>query len=464
MKVFLVGIKGVAMSALAVILFKMGYEVNGSDVKESFITDEELKKCGIIPKVGFDPNDITSNLNLIIYSGANKGKNNPQVIKALSLGIKTFTQTEYICQIMKDFDHSIAVTGSHGKTTTSSLLSYCLIQLGEKPSYMIGSSSFNNYSGGDFNGKKYFVFEADEYAVDPPYDNTIKLELYKPDSAIITNIDFDHPDVYRDIEHVKQVFLRFIDNTGRIHICIDDANSQEVLKKIDKSKIKTFGFSKEADLQITSFKIDYSGSKFNLLHKGIDLEWFETKLYGEKNISNITGVVSLLLDLGFELRRIKDVIKDFKGAKRRFELIFKQGNTYLFDDYAHHPAEIEATIKAARSVFKNKRLVVIFQSHTYSRTQKFLKEFTQTLSLADLIYIMPIFSSARENEKEFNVTSQSIVDTARQNIQMKSLSNKDELLAELKKNLKSGDVIFTMGAGYLNNYSTDIIEVIKNLN
>lgn len=464
MKVFLVGIKGVAMSALAVILFKMGYEVNGSDVDESFITEEELKKYKIIPKIGFDISDITPNLDLVIYSGAHKGKNNPQVIKALSLGIKTSTQAEYISQIMKEFDHSIAVTGSHGKTTTSSLLSYCLIQLGEQPSYMIGSSSFNNYTGGDFNDKKYFVFEADEYAVDPPYDNTIKLELYKPDSAIITNIDFDHPDVYKDIEQVKEVFLRFIENTGRIHICIDDANSQQVIKKIDRSKIKTFGFSKEADLQITSFKIDNSGSKFNLLHKGIDLGWFETKLYGEKNISNITGVVSLLLNLGYDLDRIKESIKNFKGAKRRFELIFKQSNTYLFDDYAHHPAEIEATIKSARLVFKNKRLVVIFQSHTYSRTQKFLKGFAQSLSLADLIYIMPIFSSARENSSEFNVTSQSIIDVAPKNIPMKSLYDKKELMSELKENLKSGDVIFTMGAGNLNTYLTDIIGIIKNLN
>ncbi len=464
MKVFLVGIKGVAMSALAVILFKTGYEVNGSDVKEIFITDEELKKYKIIPKIGFDPKDLTSDVDLVIYSGANGGKNNPQVIKALSLGIKTSTQAEYISQILKDFDHSIAVTGSHGKTTTSSLLAYCLIQLGEKPSYMIGSSSFNNYTGGDFNGKKYFVFEADEYAVDPPYDNTIKLELYKPDTAIITNIDFDHPDVYQDIEQVKEVFLKFINNTNLIHICIDDVNSQEVVKKIDKTKIKTFGFSKDADLQIASFKIDYSGSKFNLLHKDVDLGWFETKLYGEKNISNITGVVSLLLDIGYDLKKIKHAIKDFKGAKRRFEVIYNLDGTYLIDDYAHHPAEIEATIKSARAVFKNKRLVVIFQSHTYSRTQKFLKGFAQSLSLADLIFIMPIFSSARENKSEFDVTSQSIVDIAPQNIQMKSLSDKNELMAELKKNLKSGDVIFTMGAGYLNNYLTDIIGVIKNLN
>ena len=462
MKVYLVGIKGVAMSALAIILKKMGYEVFGSDVEEIFITDEELHKNNLIPDVGFDASKINKDLSFLIYSGANKGINNLQVQKAIEQGIKIYTQAEYIGKLIKEFEISIAITGSHGKTTTSSLLAYCLIKLGGSPSYMIGSSSFNNFLGGDFISKKYFVFEADEYAVDPPRDNTIKLEHYHPDYSVITNIDFDHPDVYRNINHVKEIFLKFINNSKNVFLCIDDLNSRDLITKINK-KVITFGYSEEADFQIYQSKSLITGSRFLIKSKDKELGEFITNLYGKKNISNIAGVIALLSSLGFELEKLKEVIKGFKGAKRRFELIFDSNGILLYDDYAHHPSEIESTLNTAKEIFKNRRIVVIFQSHTFSRTQKFLKEFAISLSIADVIYVMPIFSSARENKEDFNVSAQSIVDIAEKHVDIKALDNKTNLLFELNRNLRVGYVIFTMGAGYLNNYSTDIIAVIKSL-
>lgn len=462
MKVYFVGIKGVAMSALAIILKKMGYEVCGSDVDDIFITDEELIKNKIKIDIGFDPLKINKSINFLIYSGANEGLENEQVKKAINLGIKNYSQAEYIGKLIKEFDISIAVTGSHGKTTTSSLLAYCLIKLGGNPSYMIGSSSFNNFLGGDYKDKKYFIFEADEYAVDPPRDNTIKLEHYNPDYAIITNIDFDHPDVYKDIDHVKKIFLKFINNSKKVYLCIDDLNSRDLLSKTNK-KIISFGYSNDADFKIQEFNTNFSGSNFIIKQKNKTLGEFKTNLYGEKNISNIAGIIAILIDLGYDLENIKEAIKDFKGAKRRFELIFEKNSTFLYDDYAHHPSEIEATLKAAKNIFKNKRIIVIFQSHTFSRTQKFLKEFANSLALADKIYVMPIFSSARENKNDFNVSAQSIVDVAEKNVDIKALIDKNELMLELRRNLRRGDVIFTMGAGYLNNYSTDIIGVIKSL-
>lgn len=462
MKVYFVGIKGVAMSALAIILKKMGHEVFGSDVAEVFITDEELFKNNIKIDVGFDPSQINSNIDFLIYSGANGGIENQQAKKAIKLGIKIYSQAQYIGKLIKEFDTSIAITGSHGKTTTSSLLAYCLIKLGGNPSYMIGSSSFNGFLGGDFKSKKYFVFEADEYAVDPPRDKTIKLEHYFTDYSIITNIDFDHPDVYIDINHVKRIFLKFINNSKKVYLCIDDKNSKSLLSSINK-KVTSFGYSNEADFKIQEYNADLSGSTFTIYNQNKTLGEFKTKLYGEKNISNIVGAIALLIDLGYGIESIKDAIKDFKGAKRRFELIFEKNNTFLYDDYAHHPSEIEATLKAAKNVFKNKRIIVIFQSHTFSRTQTFLKGFASSLSLADKVYVLPIFSSARENKEDFNVSAQSIVDMSDNSTDFLALNNKEELITELNKNLRQGDVIFTMGAGYLNNYSADIIGVIKSL-
>ncbi|MFH1827469.1 MAG: UDP-N-acetylmuramate--L-alanine ligase [bacterium] len=463
MKVFIVGIKGVAMAALAVILTKMGYKVIGSDVKEKFITDEELEKNNIKVLIGFDPSDIENDLSYVVYSGANEGRNNPQVLKAKSLGLKTITQAELISTLLKDFEKSIAITGSHGKTTTSSLLSYTLIKLNQKPSYMVGTSSFNGYAGGDFNQKKYFVFEADEYAVNPPFDKTIKLALYNPDYSIITNIDFDHPDVYKDINQTIEVFEKFIKNTGKTFICIDDEHAKKIVTKLNSANIRTFGFSKEAEFRAMLHRTDINGSYFNVNHNGEDLGTFSTKLYGEKNISNTIGAICLLLDLGFKIKEIKDAIEDFVGAKRRFELIYKKNETFLFDDYAHHPNEIKATIDTTRDIFKNRRLIIIFQSHTYSRTQKFLKEFAESLSLADLVYILPIFSSAREDKSDFKVSVQSIVNAEKNKHNLKSVIDKKDLLNTLKTNLRKGDVVFTMGAGNQNMLAPDIIELINNL-
>jgi len=462
MKVFLVGIKGVAMAALAVILTKMGYKVEGSDVEEEFITDQELNTYKIKVK-NFEPSHITNDLSFVVYSGANQGRENPQIIQAQTLGIKVYTQTDLLNKIMKDFSCSIGISGSHGKTTTSALLAHSLIKLGAEPSYMVGSSNFGEFSGGDFRSKDYFVFEADEYAIDSPYDKTIKLELYKPDIALITNIDFDHPDVYEDLNHTKRIFTKFFRNSGKVYICRDDQNSIDTAKIANIPNVRTFGTSQDADFHIYSQNINSNGISFKLKSQKIDYGIFSLKLFGEKNVLNSAGVISVLLDLGFSADKIKSAIRDFRGAKRRFELKFSDKGTYLFDDYAHHPKEIEATINAAKEIFKNKRIIIVFQSHTYSRTQKFLKDFAKSLSLGDFVFILPIFSSAREKPQDFNVSSQSIVDEAKGRGNLKAVSGKEELIQQLTNILGVGDIVFTMGAGNQNMLAPDIIELIRNL-
>ncbi|MDO8741517.1 MAG: Mur ligase family protein, partial [Candidatus Roizmanbacteria bacterium] len=301
--IFFLGIKGVAMANLAVVLKKMSKNVSGCDSKEEFITDKLLKDNKINWQIGFDPAKLSKKTDLIVYSAAHNGTNNPLIVKAKkNLGIKIISQAELLGELMDQFAQRIAVCGCHGKTTTSSLLVYALNNLKENPSYIVGVPFFTNHQGGDYQGKKYFVVEADEYGINPPIDKTPKFHLLNPNHIIATNIDFDHPDVYKNIEETKKAFKNFFDKKNvKIFACIDDRNLMEVVRSLSRESYFTYGFDKKADYQITDWKTDEEGSTFyinNFLYK--------TLLFGEKNISNTGSVIAFLLDLGFSQEKIRE--------------------------------------------------------------------------------------------------------------------------------------------------------------
>lgn len=447
--IFFLGIKGVAMANLAVILNKMGKDVTGCDIEEEFITDKLLKDNKINWATGFDPVNLPKDIDLVVYSAAHGGTGNPLVIEAKKRSINIISQAKLIGEIMEGFENTIAVCGCHGKTTTSSLLVYALDKLKQKPSYLVGVPFFSGHQGGDFQDKKYFVVEADEYGVNPPTDKTPKFNLLNPSQILATNIDFDHPDVYKDLEETKRAFKKFF-GEKKLVANIDDEN---LLRCIDTSKVKTYGESDKANFQIIDIKIDENGSTFELKNIGK----FKISLFGKHNISNAAAVIVQLLELGFKADEIAEAIADFTGAERRFENIYFKNNIYLFDDYAHHPAEISATIRAAKNRFQSRRIIVIFQPHTYSRTSNLLKQFKESLSIADVGFVLPIFASARENSSQFNVSSKDIV------IGSKSLNyieSNERLLDRLEEILKEGDVIFTMGAGDIYKLKDKIIKII----
>ena len=447
------------MTNLALVLKEMGKNVSGCDIKEEFITDKLLKDNKIEWKAGFDPETLPKQTDLFVFSAAHGGTNNPLAVEGKKNGINLISQARLMGELMNQFDQKIAVCGCHGKTTTSSLLVYALNKLKEKPSYIVGVPYFTGHQGGDFQGKKYFVVEADEYGVNPPQDLTPKFQLLNPNYIIATNIDFDHPDVYKNIEETKEAFKKFFDKKDvKILTCADDKNLMEVAKSLPKKKYLTYGFDKKADYQISDWKTDEKGSAFminNFLYK--------TLLFGEKNISNAAAVISFLLHLGFPKEKIQQAIKGFTGAERRFEKIYFKNNIYLFDDYAHHPSEITATINAAKNRFPNRRIIVIFQPHTYSRTSNLLGNFAESLSLADICLVLPIFASARENFQDFKVTSQDIVLKIRDTLDKDSpykdgpyFGSKEQLVNKLDEILKPGDAVFTMGAG-------DVYKLAKNI-
>lgn len=443
-QVFFIGIKGVAMANLAVILKKMGLKVKGADTDEEFITDNLLARYKIEYFTGFDKENLPPLTDLIVYSAAHKGINNPLAKEGKKRGIRILSQAKLIGEMSKQFNKVIAVCGCHGKTTTSSLLVYALKNLGKKPSYLVGAPDFNGFPGGDLGEKDYFVVEADEYGVNPPLDKTPKFSFLNPDYTICTNIDFDHPDVYKSLKETKDAFLNFFKKESKLFFCSDDANLMEVAKKLPREKYLTFGPSERDD--------------FNL-----NKENFSLSIPGAKNRLNAGGVILVLLNLGFDLDDIKKAIIGFTGAKRRFEKIYHDDTFSLYDDYAHHPAEIKATIMAAKEKFPGKRIIIVFQPHTYSRTALFLAEFADSLSMSDFSYVLPIFASAREQSSDFKISSQDIEKEARAagKTNVLSVETNQDLLDDLRSRFQKNDVIITMGAGDVYKLSDDIIRTIS---
>lgn len=463
--VFFVGIKGAAMANLAVILQKMGVKVVGSDTEEVFITDKTLADNSIHVFNSFDTSVIPTDTKVLVYSAAHGGQKNQQVMWALNNKIPVMHQSELIALILKQFVKSIAVCGTHGKTTTSAFITHALSRLGAQPSYMVGTSSFSGVSGGDYCAKPFFVVEADEYAIDPPRDKRAKFLMLEPKFIVATNIDFDHPDVYENIEDTKNTFDKFFrkiaaeGNEGKLILNADDPHIMSLSGSYPKKYYETYGFSKTADLQIISFGISESSTLMSLEYRGKPLGEFGIKLFGGGHVANTAAVILTLLNLGYSSEEIRGAIADFTGAKRRFEFVKKVGECYLFDDYAHHPSEIKATIATAKARFPNKRIVIIFQPHTYSRTQSLENEFIQAFRESDLVFLSPIFASARENQSEGAITSIQIA--AKAGSSTLAYSSKRDLINKLDSQLRRGDIIFTMGAGDVYKLKEDVIELLE---
>lgn len=470
--IFFVGIKGVAMANLALILQKMGKKVSGSDVAEEFITDKALNAAQIGIITSFEADSLPSDTQLIIYSASHGGHTNPQILEAKQRGIQVLHQAELIGELLQSFKSSIAVAGCHGKTTTSGMLAYTMIKLGASSSHLVGVSEFNDILGGKFGGKEYFVYEADEYGIDPPENTTPKFELTDPDYAIVTNIDFDHPDIYDSFDDTVHAFERFMSkiatkSQSSSHLVLngDDVALRDLSYEFHSSNCLLYGSHQDCDVRYSQIEYEETRTRFRVSSQDFDILDAEVtiSLFGEKNVANATGVITMLLKLGFPFEKIREAIQGYTGAKRRLELKFHEDDIYLFDDYAHHPAEIEATIKALSTRFPNRKVVVIFQPHTFTRTEEFKDAFVESLSQADHALLLPIFASAREKVGAIQITSNTLVEIGLQK-GLKNISayeSKDQLLQALGTMIGPGDIICTMGAGDVYKLEGEILKLIN---
>lgn len=451
-----VGIKGVGMTPLAIIAKEAGISVTGSDVADEFITDEQLLKTGIKPLIGFKKENI-QDPDLVIYTGAHGGINNPEVIEAEKKGIEClnlgqalgkFQTGELIGKKLR----GISVAGAHGKTTTTAILSTILKVNHKDPSFVVGTGEIPSLGkSGHFGSGEYFITESDEYFSDVVSDRKPKFLYQNPEIAIITNIDFDHPDIFKNYDEVEDAYLNFVKNiksSGVLIMCGDGELNRRFLSKIDQ-KVITFGSSPENDFVLERTSINPDGMFFWINSGGSDLGQFSMKVFGAHNANNALAAIVASLEIGISVNDIRNALKEFKGAKRRMEFIGNLNTgAILYDDYAHHPEEIIQAISSLNKAYPKYKIIIIFQPHMYSRTIKLFDDFVRAFGEADELLMAEIFPSFRE-KKDKNFSSKNISDKLRENGKNSTYFSdiQDMLKYVASQKYDKNTIIVTMGAG-----------------
>ena len=446
-KIHFIGIGGISMSAIANVLLSQGFKVTGSDFKESAMLDD-LRANGAEIFVGHRASNISDDTALVVYTAAIH-PDNPELKEAASKGIKTLTRADFLGMLMKDFGQAICVSGTHGKTTTTSLLSQILIDGKTDPTIIVGG--IVPFLNGNLKiGKNdYFLTEACEY--------TNSFLSFFPTISIILNVQADHMDFFKDLDDIRNSFRQFAALTDEKGCCIinGEIENLDYIIKDAKAKIITFGI--DGDYTFTAKNIDYDEDvhpSFDVYKEGSLLGSVSLKIRGTHNVSNALSAIACADALGIPFETTKEACAKFEGVERRFDVLGKLGGATVVDDYAHHPDEIKATLKTALD-FPHKKLYVVFQPHTYSRTKAFLDEFAESLSLADCVVLTDIYAAREKNDG--SVSS----DDIRQRIErlgtecyyLPSFGEAEDFLLE---NLLPDDLLITMGAG-------DVVNIGKNL-
>jgi UDP-N-acetylmuramate--alanine ligase len=461
-KIHFTGIKGVGMTALALVARDMGMKISGSDVGENFVTDEILKEAGIDCKKGFNKNRL-KDIDLLVFSAGHGGEQNLEVQAAEKQDLPVLSHGQALGVFMAS-KKGICVAGVGGKTSTASMIATLLTAARLHPSYAIGVGKINPLGfPGHFDKKgKYFVAEADEYFSPPPIVKP-KFWYLNPLVAVITNIEYDHPDVYKDLGHTLKVFEKFIQrvpDNGLVLACLDNPQIKELLQ-LNKVPIMTYGLSKKADWQITSINQSEGKTSFSLKNKNKLYKNIVLSVPGEFNVRNAAAAFIVAQFCGVKERQIKQGLVSFKGTRRRFEFIKEIRGIKLYDDYAHHPSQIKATLAGAREWFVNKRIIIVFQPHTYSRTKALLTDFGQVFNQADLVVITDIYPSARE-KADPTVSGEKLARVIKKyQSQVVYQKGEKEVVEFLGKEAKRGDIIFTLGAGDIFNWHKTIIKQLE---
>lgn len=444
-----VGIGGIGMSGIAELLLNLGYRVSGSDLKQTDLT-ERLADLGAVTYLGHSKQNIKQ-ADVVVISSAIQ-RDNPEVVTAKENNIPVIPRAEMLAELMR-LKYGIAVAGSHGKTTTTSLVSSVLEYGGIDPTVVIGGK-LNKTNTNAFLGQgDFLVAEADESD-----GSFLKLP---PTIAVVTNIDREHMDFYRDLDEIKETFIEFLNKVpfyGLAIICMDDANLQSIIPKMEK-RVQTYGCSSQADLQAKDILLDGYCSTFSITRNDKKLGIIRLHMPGIHNVRNALAAVSVGLELNIPFKTIKKALADFKGIHRRFQIRGQRKGITWVDDYAHHPTEIKMTLKAAKQAAKG-RVVVLFQPHRYTRTRDLFDDFMSAFNEADVLIITDIYSAGEKQLKE--------VSARRFYQSLKEYGHKDVTLVpaltdaetHLVKTLKKDDLFLTMGAGNVWTAGENVINLL----
>jgi len=445
-----IGIGGIGMSGIARLLLHGGSKVSGSDLKENRIT-RELKGLGAIISIGHREENLEG-ADAVVFSSAIQN-DNPEVRGAKDRGILLLKRAQALAELMKGKD-VIAVGGSHGKTTTTSLASFLLAKAGFSPTAVVGGVLRSLNTNACLGEGDFFIAEADE--------SDGSFLYYQPKYSIITNIDREHLDFYNDFEGVRSAFKDFIGRTakdGCVFCCGDDPHLFNLLADY-KGRRVTFGLNKTCDLNAAGIRMEGLTSEFDCFRRSTFIERFYLAMGGEHNISNALSVIALGLELGIDVRIIKKVLRDTKGARRRQEVKFKDSRFLLIDDYAHHPTEIKATLATVKN-FSPRRLVVVFQPHRYSRTKFLIEEFSRSFDHADHLVLTDIYPAAENPLPGINKELLCGKIKAASSGKPVDCVAKEDLVRHVLKIAKEGDLIITLGAGDITKISDTLAESLK---
>ena len=440
MKIFFIGIGGISMSGLAMICKNLGWEVIGSDREDSSVI-HQLEKKGIKVYIGHNKDHITSDIDKVVFTAAVK-QDNEEIIKTKELGIDLLERSVFLGSIMKEYENSIAVAGTHGKTTTTSMITLIFDKAEKNPTSLIGGM-FKNIGGNvEIGNSDIFISEACEYV-----DSFLQ---FYPKVAVITNIEEDHLDYFEDLNQIKSSFLKFANQVKEGGFVIangDDENVRDALKECKKD-VYYYGFNEGNDFIIDNLEFDNFGyPTFEIFYANdaVLIDNYKLNVFGKHNVYNATSSIVSACMLNIEKEDIKNAIEKFTGVGRRFEYIGEKDGVRVFDDYAHHPTEIKSTLDAIKLLKKN-RFFSIFQPHTYTRTKALFKEFVECFDDTDIVIFADIYA-AREAIDETVSSSMLCDEVNRRGKDAYYFDSFEKIVQFLKENANDGDLIFTIGAG-----------------
>ncbi len=438
------------MSGIAEILHNLGFQIKGSDSTPSEVT-HYLENLGLTVFDGHRAANI-EDVDVVVISSA-VGEDNPEVVEARRLGIPVIKRAEMLGELMR-LKFSIGISGTHGKTTTTSMIGSILQRGNYQPTLIVGGVVAELGTGAALGGGEYLVAEADEY------DKSF-LSMF-PTMAVVTNLEADHLDCYDGVEDLIESFLTYMNRVpfyGSVIVSADDSNLAELKHRITRP-YKTFGFDTGADYRALNVKAESSRTVFSVYREGDLLGEIILKVPGLFNVSNALAAVAACSELEVPFTTIADGLLAFGGVSRRFEIIGEANGIVLVDDYAHHPSEIRATLEAAKSLY-DRRVIVIYQPHLYSRTRDFKREFAQTLSIADVSVLVDIYP-AREKPIE-GITSKAIAEEAEKlgigNFEY--VGAKENAVEKIRSIARPGDMVITMGAGSITLIKNDILQALR---
>ena len=435
----LIGIGGAGMNGIAEILLNLGFNVTGSDMRQSPVT-KRLESLGAKIWAGHSAEHVAE-CDVVVYSSAVK-EDNPEIEAARARKIPVIKRPEMLAELMR-MKYGICIAGTHGKTSTTSMTAQVLTQGGIDPTVIVGGK-VTDFGGGAKIGQGHFmVLEADEY------DRTF-LKL-SPVIAAVTNIDLDHLDCYSDIDDIRSAFTQFVNKVpffGAVILCIDDNGVRSILPDVER-RIVTYGLSRQADIRADNVTFKGFETRFDVVANGDSLGTVTIGVPGYYNVRNALVAVTVGLEMGIDFAVIADALSKYRTVERRFQVIGEKGGIMVVDDYAHHPTEIIASLEGVRNGF-DRRIVAVFQPHLFSRTRDFHEDFGRAFLDSDVLFVTDIFP-AREKPLE-GITGRLVSDSALAagHRDVTYIEDHAELLSAISERVREGDIVITIGAGDIN--------------